>query len=69
MVAAALKCKLSLLWDLPRCKLHFPTSPPKKGGGRQKCIITFLTYQKMMKKKKYSLHFDGGESPKTVSYI
>ena len=64
MVAAALKCKLSLLWDLPRCKLHFPTSPPKKGGGRQKCIITFLTYQKMMKKKCIPYILTGGSPPK-----
>ena len=66
MVAAALKCKLSFIWDLPRCKLHFPRSPHKKGGRPKKCIITFLTYQKMMKQKKCIPYIlTGGSPPKT----
>ena len=41
MVAAALKCKLSFIWDLPRCKLHFPRSPTKKGGDLKNVSLHF----------------------------
>lgn len=67
--AAALKCKLPVKWNLPKCKLHFPRAPHKKGGGPQKCIITFLTYQKMMRERKcYPYILTSGVS-KYVSYI
>ena len=47
----------------------FSYVPPQKRGGTSKMYHYIFDVPKNDEKKMYSLHFDGGESPKTVSYI